>query len=443
MDLTPKEIVKYLDDFIVGQDEAKKAIAIALRNRWRRLKLEGDIRDEVLPKNILLIGPTGVGKTEIARRMAKLLKLPFIKVEATKYTEVGFVGRDVESMIRDLVFDAIKIVKEEEIARQEPQLDEYIYDKIASELVKSLPKGSSEALNAQQKAAKAAMKERVKSGEADHLTIEIEISPKTHVEVAGLDNLPPEMARLQESIGKMFGQMNAPIKKETSVKEAKELLRQEASDRLLDMEKVRREALKRAEEGGVAFIDEMDKIALPNGAIRSGDPSKEGVQRDLLPIVEGSGVNTKYGSIRTDHILFIGAGAFHITKPSDLIAELQGRFPLRVEMNPLNEEDLYRILDAPKNSLVKQYAALMRVEGVELKFDDSALRAMAKLAKQANDKTEDIGARRLHTIMEKALEEISFEALENAGKTIEITSELIHDKLDRVFESDDAARYIL
>ncbi|MDR2151427.1 MAG: HslU--HslV peptidase ATPase subunit [Helicobacteraceae bacterium] len=443
MDLTPKEIVKYLDDFIIGQDEAKKAIAIALRNRWRRLKLEGEIREEVLPKNILLIGPTGVGKTEIARRMAKLLKLPFVKVEATKYTEVGFVGRDVESMIRDLVFDAIKIVKEEEIARQEPELEEYIYDKIANELVPPLPKGASATLVAQRKASKEAMKERVKSGEADHLTIEIEISPKTRVEVEGLDNLPPEMARLQDSIGKMFGQMNAPIKKETSVKEAKELLRQEANDRLLDMEKVRRDALIRAEEGGIVFIDEMDKIALPSGASRSGDPSKEGVQRDLLPIVEGSSVNTKYGAIRTDHVLFIGAGAFHMTKPSDLIAELQGRFPLRVEMNSLNEEDLYRILATPKNSLVKQYAALLKTEGVELAFSDLALRAMAKLAKQANDKTEDIGARRLHAIMEKTLEDISFQADENAGKTIEVTAELAHSRLDKIVENDDAARYIL
>jgi ATP-dependent HslUV protease ATP-binding subunit HslU len=443
MDLTPKAIVKYLDDFIIGQNDAKKAIAIALRNRWRRLKLEGDIREEVLPKNILLIGPTGVGKTEIARRMAKLLKLPFVKVEATKYTEVGFVGRDVESMVRDLVFDAVKIVKEEELKRQEPELEDYICDKIADELVKRLPKGASASLTAQHKAMKEATKTRVKNGEADHLSVEIEISPKTQVEISGLDSLPPEMARLQESLGKMFGQMNAPIKKETSVKEAKELLRQEASDRLLDMEKVRREALRRAEEGGVIFIDEMDKIALPSGAGRSGDPSKEGVQRDLLPIVEGSGVNTKYGAIKTDHVLFIGAGAFHITKPSDLIAELQGRFPLRVEMNSLNEEDLYRILDAPKNSLVKQYVALMRVEGAELKFDDEALRAMAKLAKQANDKTEDIGARRLHAIMEKALEEISFQADENAGKTITITAETIHAKLDWVLDSDDAARYIL
>ncbi|MDR1911687.1 MAG: ATP-dependent protease ATPase subunit HslU [Helicobacteraceae bacterium] len=443
MNLTPKEIVKYLDDFIIGQNDAKKAIAIALRNRWRRLKLEGDMREEVLPKNILLIGPTGVGKTEIARRMAKLLKLPFVKVEATKYTEVGFVGRDVESMVRDLVFAAIKIVKEEELERQEPELNDYVYEKIASELVPPLPKGASRELIAQQKAAKDAMKSKVKNGEVDRLNIEVEISPKTHVEVSGLDNLPPEMARIQESLGKMFGQMNAPVKKETSVKEAKELLRQEASDRLLDMEKVRREALQRAEEGGIIFIDEMDKIALPSGASRSGDPSKEGVQRDLLPIVEGSSVSTKYGAISTDHILFIGAGAFHMTKPSDLIAELQGRFPLRVEMNSLDENDLYQILATPKNSLVKQYVALMQTEGAELDFDDSALRAMASLAKQANDKTEDIGARRLHTIMEKALEEISFEADENAGKKIAISADLIHSKLDQVFKSDDAARYIL
>ncbi|GHS87940.1 ATP-dependent protease ATPase subunit HslU [Campylobacterota bacterium] len=443
MDLTPKKIVEYLDDFIIGQDEAKKAIAIALRNRWRRLKLEGEIRDEVLPKNILMIGPTGVGKTEIARRMAKLLKLPFVKVEATKYTEVGFVGRDVESMVRDLVFNAVSIVREEELASKTPELDEYICEKIASELVPPLPKGAPEEKREQRERAMESMKERVKSGSADDLRVTIEISPRTHIEVAGMDNLPPEMARLQDSLGKVFGQLNQSVKKETSVAEAKELLSQEASDRLVDMEKVRRDALKRASEGGIIFIDEMDKIAVGANASRSGDPSKEGVQRDLLPIVEGSSVSTKFGAIDTDHILFIGAGAFHMTKPSDLIAELQGRFPLRVEMVSLDEDALYKILTTPKNSLVKQYAALMAVEGVELIFTDEALRAMAKLARLANDKTEDIGARRLHTVMEKALEEISFAADDNQGKTIEIAAELIHEKLDRLFESDDAARYIL
>ena len=443
MDLTPKQIVAYLDDFIIGQHEAKKSIAVALRNRYRRLKLDGDIKDEVLPKNILMIGPTGVGKTEIARRMAKLMKCPFVKVEATKYTEVGFVGRDVESMVRDLVTDALKIVREEELAAQEPALDEYIWSKIADELIKPLPKGSPQTLIDQQKTSKEAMKQRIKNGEVDHLSVEIEISPKTHIEVAGLDNMPPEMSRIGDSLSKMFGQMNSPIKKETTVKEAKELLKSEASDRLLDMEKVRREALKRAEEGGIIFIDEMDKIAVSSSAMRTGDPSKEGVQRDLLPIVECSNVNTKYGSINTDHILFIGAGAFHITKPSDLIAELQGRFPLRVEMVSLDEEALYQILTTPKNSLVKQYAALMLVEEVELVFDDGALKMMAKLAKQANDKTEDIGARRLHTVMEKVLEDISFAANDNSGQTITVDTALVETKLGHILESNDAARYIL
>ncbi|MDR2904763.1 MAG: ATP-dependent protease ATPase subunit HslU [Helicobacteraceae bacterium] len=443
MDLTPKKIVEYLDDFIIGQDEAKKAIAIALRNRWRRLQLEGEMREEVLPKNILMIGPTGVGKTEIARRMAKLLKLPFVKVEATKYTEVGFVGRDVESMVRDLVYDAIRLAKDEELSRQEPELAEYICEKIAAELVPNLPKGAAAEKIERQKTAKNAMKERVRSQAADHLRVEIEVSPKTHIDAMGLDNLPPEMARLQESLGKMFGQMNQPIKREVSVAEAKELLRNEASERLVDMEKVRREALKRASEGGIIFIDEMDKIAVGAAAARSGDPSKEGVQRDLLPIVEGSSVSTKYGNIETDHILFIGAGAFSMTKPSDLIAELQGRFPLRVEMLSLDEAALYSILTTPKNSLVKQYAALLAVEGVTIEFTDDALRAMAALAKQANDKTEDIGARRLHTVMEKALEEISFAADEKRGETIAITADFVHSKLDKLFESDDSTRYIL
>ncbi|GHV09530.1 ATP-dependent protease ATPase subunit HslU [Campylobacterota bacterium] len=443
MDLTPKQIVSYLDDFIIGQDEAKKSIAIALRNRYRRLKLEGDIRDEVLPKNILMIGSTGVGKTEIARRMAKLLKLPFVKVEATKYTEVGFVGRDVESMVRDLVLDAIRIVKEEESINCLPDLDEYILNKIAQEIVPSLPKGAPQNMIDQHNEAFLKAKEKVKNGESDHLTIAIEISPKTHIEFAGADNLPPEFSRVQESLGKMFSQMNQPITREVSVKEAKELLKQEASERIVDMEKVRREALIRAKEGGIIFIDEMDKIALPSGIAARGDPSKEGVQRDLLPIVEGSAVQTKYGAIDTDHILFIGAGAFHLTKPSDLIAELQGRFPIRVEMYSLDEQALLRILTTPKNSIVKQYQALMAVEGVDLVFTDEALKAMASLAKQANDKTEDIGARRLHTVMEKALEEISFAANENSGKQIVVTDTMIHEKLDHIFQSDETARYIL
>ncbi|MDR3347613.1 MAG: ATP-dependent protease ATPase subunit HslU [Helicobacteraceae bacterium] len=443
MELTPKQIVRYLDDFIIGQSEAKKAIAIALRNRYRRLKLEGDIREEVLPKNILMIGSTGVGKTEIARRMAKLLKLPFTKVEATKYTEVGFVGRDVESMVRDLVSDAIKIVKDEELANQEPQLEDYILGKIADELVPPLPKASPQNMIDSQKESREKMKQKIKNAEVDHLKISVEIQQKSHIDFAGSDNLPPELSRVQDSLSKMFGQMNAPLKKEVSVKEAKEILKQEASDRLLDMDKIRRIALSRAEEGGIIFIDEMDKIALPSGVATRGDPSKEGVQRDLLPIVEGSTIQTKYGQINTDHILFIGAGAFHLTKPSDLIAELQGRFPIRVEMYSLDEEALYQILSTPKNSIVKQYTALMAVEGVTLNFTDEALRTMAKLAKRANDQTEDIGARRLHTIIEKALEEISFNADENSGQTIDITAQMIHDKLDQVFDSDDAARYIL
>ncbi len=441
MNLTPKEIVKYLDEYIIGQKEAKKVIAIALRNRYRRMQLPKEIQDEITPKNILMIGSTGVGKTEIARRLAKSLDLPFVKVEASKYTEVGFVGRDVESMVRDLVANALVLVKEIHKEKNKEAIEEYITKKILEKLLPPLPKMASEEKKIEYKKSYEKMKEKLLKGELDNLKIEIEI-PKSTLSFEDT-SLPPELARAQESIAKIFtlGVNKEQIKKEVSVKEARELLKNEASEKLLDMEQIKQEALKKAQEEGIIFIDEIDKIAV-SGTNRQ-DPSKEGVQRDLLPIVEGSTVNTKWGPIKTDHILFIAAGAFHLSKPSDLIPELQGRFPLRVELDSLDEEALYKILAHTKNSLIKQYQALLSVEGVELEFSDEALRAIAKYAHNANQKLEDIGARRLHTVIENLLEDLSFEADEHRGEKIMIDQQFVDEKLQDIIENEDLAKYIL
>lgn len=440
-EMTPREIVAYLDEYIIGQKEAKKRVAIALRNRYRRMRLSKEMQDEVIPKNILMIGSTGVGKTEIARRMARMMGLPFVKVEASKYTEVGFVGRDVESMVRDLVSAAILLVKEEHKERNKESIDSYVIDKIVQKLIPPLPKGASETKMQEYESSLERMKARVLNGEADHLKIEIDL-PKKSIELAE-GNLPPEVIKIQESLVKVLSSAKEEVKKEVSVAEAKELLKIEASEALLDMEAIKLEGLKRAEEEGIIFIDEIDKIAVSQGGSSRQDPSKEGVQRDLLPIVEGSSVNTKYGQIKTDYILFIAAGAFHLSKPSDLIPELQGRFPLRVELDALSEETLYQILTQTKNSILKQYVALLEVEGVELSFEDEAIRALAKLSQRANEKTEDIGARRLHTVIEKVLEEISFEAEEHKGKRVIVNAEMVHERLDDLVENIDIARYIL
>lgn len=440
--MTPKEIVTYLDQYIIGQKEAKKAVAIALRNRYRRMQLEKEMQDEIMPKNILMIGSTGVGKTEIARRMAKMLGFPFVKVEASKYTEVGFVGRDVESMVRDLVSASIAMVDEEQKANNKDAIEEYVINKIVEKLLPPLPKGASEAKQQEYQTSFEKMKNKVINGDVDHLKIEIEM-PKKPFDF-GDSGIPPEVIRVQESIAKVFvGTSKDDVKKEVTVGEAKEILKADASEKLLDSEAIKQEGLRRAEEGGIIFIDEIDKIAVSSTNSSRQDPSKEGVQRDLLPIVEGSAISTKYGQIKTDHILFISAGAFHLTKPSDLIPELQGRFPLRVELNSLDEEVLYQILTQTKNSLLNQYKALLEVEEVNLEFDDAAIRAIAKLSQLANEKTEDIGARRLHTVVERVLEEISFEADEHQGETITITQELVHERLDDLIEDEDVARYIL
>ncbi len=443
MDLTPKQIVAYLDEYIIGQKEAKKVIAIALRNRYRRMKLPKELQEEITPKNILMIGSTGVGKTEIARRLAKSLDLPFVKVEASKYTEVGFVGRDVESMVRDLVANAIVLVKEIHKEKNKEAIEEYVTKKILEKLLPPLPKMASAEKKAEYEKSYEKMRERFAKGELDHLKIEIEIA-KNAVSLEDT-NLPPELARAQESIAKIFtlGLNKENIKKEVTVKEAKELLRTEASEKLLDMEAIKQEALQKAQEEGIIFIDEIDKVAVSSGSQGRQDPSKEGVQRDLLPIVEGSTVSTKWGPVKTDHILFIAAGAFHLSKPSDLIPELQGRFPLRVELDSLDEEALYKILTMTKNSLVKQYQALLSVEDVRLEFEDEALKAIARYAHNANQKIEDIGARRLHTVIENLLEDISFEAEEHRGETITITKAFVDEKLGEIVANDELAKYIL
>ena len=440
MNLTPKEIVKFLDDYVIGQKDAKKIIAIALRNRYRRMKLDKTMQDDIMPKNILMIGSTGVGKTEIARRLSKMMGLPFIKVEASKYTEVGFVGRDVESMVRDLAAASVNLVKAEQREKNREKIDEYVKDKIIKKLLPPLPTGASEEKKADYEKSYEKMMSRLENGDLDDLSIEIEVVQNSFDAGA---NVPPDMAQMQESFVKIIGLSNKTVKKEMKVKDAKEALKNEASDQILDMESIKTEAVRRAENEGIIFIDEIDKVAVSSGNSGRQDPSKEGVQRDLLPIVEGSTVTTKFGAIKTDHILFIAAGAFHISKPSDLIPELQGRFPLRVELDSLDENALYQILTQPKNSLLKQYEALLKTENVELKFTDDAIKAIAKIAQNANEKMEDIGARRLHTVIERVIEDISFEANEHGGETVEVDKALVEKRLSDVVEDQDLARYIL
>ncbi len=440
MNLTPREIVKFLDDYVIGQKDAKKIIAIALRNRYRRMKLEKSLQDDIMPKNILMIGSTGVGKTEIARRLSKMMGLPFIKVEASKYTEVGFVGRDVESMVRDLAMASYNLVKNEQSEKNQDKINAYIEEKIVSKLLPPLPKGASEEKQAEYAKSYDKMLNRLRNGELDELSIEIEMQQNP---LEAGSNVPPDMAQMQESFIKIIGIGGKNIKKEMKVKDAKKALQSEANDKILDLESVKTEALRRAENEGIIFIDEIDKVAVGSGSSNRQDPSKEGVQRDLLPIVEGSNVNTKFGNLKTDHILFIAAGAFHISKPSDLIPELQGRFPLRVELDSLDEDALYQILTQPKNSLLKQYIALLSTENVELEFDDEAIKEIARIAHAANEKMEDIGARRLHTVIERVIEDISFEASEKSGEKINVTKELVKERLKDVVEDQDLARYIL
>ncbi len=453
--LTPKQIVEELDKYVVGQKEAKKAVAIALRNRWRRQRLPEDMREEVVPKNIIMIGPTGVGKTEIARRLAKLVRAPFIKVEATKFTEVGYVGRDVESIIRDLVEIAVNMVKEEKIAEVEERARELAYDRLAeimvpepqqTQSVQSLfdvflpqkPQTDVERESSRLKDERNRVKKLLKEGKLDDETVEIPVTvegPK--VNVIGLGG---DMQNLQDMLSSLLPK---PKKlRKMKVKEALRYLTQEEAQKLIDMDEVIREAIDRAENQGIIFIDEIDKVAARSGA-RGPDVSREGVQRDLLPIVEGCKVSTRYGLVRTDHMLFIAAGAFHIAKPSDLLPELQGRFPIRVELKPLTKEDFVRILTEPKNALTKQYKALLAAEGVDIEFTPDGIEEIARIAEEANSKAENIGARRLHTVLERLLEDLSFNAPEMKGQKVVIDREYVRERLEGIIKDEDLTRYIL
>lgn len=438
-ELTPKRIVEELDKYIVGQQEAKKAVAIALRNRWRRQKLPEHIRDEVAPKNLLMIGPTGVGKTEIARRIAQLIRAPFVKVEATKYTEVGYVGKDVESMVRELVEVSYQMVKQEKMQEVRERAKRLAEERLLDYLI---PQQLSFGMRTMQDTGKREeIREKLRRGELDDKVVEVEVQEK-FVPVIGIAG-PPGLEELEEQIRNMFSTFGGGRRRRRlRVKEALQIFESEEAEKLIDQEEVAREAIYRAENFGIIFIDEIDKIAIKTPGVGPG-VSREGVQRDLLPIVEGTVVKTKYGPVRTDHILFIAAGAFHMSKPSDLIPELQGRFPIRVELHPLTREDFVRILKEPKNALTVQYIELLRTEGVELEFTEDALEEIARIAEEANNRTENIGARRLHTVMEKLLEDISFNAPELAGQRIIIDAKFVRAKLGDIVKDVELSRYIL
>jgi ATP-dependent HslUV protease ATP-binding subunit HslU len=435
-ELTPREIVVELDKYVVGQADAKKAVAIALRNRIRRQKLEPEMAEEVMPKNILMIGPTGVGKTEIARRLAKLANSPFLKVEASKFTEVGYVGRDVESMIRDLVEIAIDMVREEKLDEVAERAERNAEERLLDMLMPPQPEEAGSLEKTRDK-----LRERLRSGKLDDRVVEIDVKERGPTfEVATNMGVEEMDINFKDMLGNLFSQRSK--KRKVRVVEALEYLVQEEEQKLIDMEQVTRLAIERVERSGIIFLDEVDKIAGREGG-HGPDVSREGVQRDILPIVEGTTVNTRYGFVRTDHILFMAAGAFHVSKPSDLIPELQGRFPIRVELKPLTEHDFIRILKEPKNALSKQYMALLETEGIKLTFTQDALEEVARLAAIVNKDTENIGARRLHTIMEKVLEVISFEGPDMKRKTIKIDAAYVKAQLADIVKDQDLSRYIL
>jgi ATP-dependent HslUV protease ATP-binding subunit HslU len=439
-ELTPREIVVELDKYVVGQADAKKAVAIALRNRIRRQRLDPEMAEEVMPKNILMIGSTGVGKTEIARRLAKLANSPFLKVEASKFTEVGYVGRDVESMIRDLVEIAIDLVREERLDEVADRAEQNAEDRMLELLAPAPPDGATVDRDSIEKT-REKLREKLRAGKLDDRSVEIDVKERTpQVHVAAGPGMEEMGNNLQEMLPGLFGPRTK--KRKMKVPEALDHMIEEEEERLIDMDQVTKEALERVERNGIIFLDEIDKIAGREGG-GGPDVSREGVQRDILPIVEGTTVNTRYGFVRTDHILFVAAGAFHVSKPSDLIPELQGRFPIRVELQSLTHADFVRILKEPKNALTKQYTALLETEGIKLKFEEDAIDAMARLAADVNQATENIGARRLHTILEKVLEEISFEGPDLKKKKISINAEYVHKRLEGIVKDQDLSRFIL
>jgi ATP-dependent HslUV protease ATP-binding subunit HslU len=449
-DMTPREIVAELDKYIVGQGAAKRAVAVALRNRVRRQKLPPEIAEDVLPKNILMIGPTGVGKTEIARRLARLAGCPFVKVEASKYTEVGYVGRDVESMVRDLVETSIDMIREEkldEVAdRAEQAAEERVLDlllPLAPPPLPGTPESEVAAQREQTQRTREKLRAQLREGKLDQRMVDLEVRERAMPSFEIVSNQGVEemdIGKLQDMFSGMFGQQKK--KRKMSVADAFEYLIQEEENKLLDMDQVTRVAVERAEQMGIIFIDEIDKVAGRESG-HGPDVSREGVQRDILPIIEGTTVNTRYGMIRTDHILFIAAGAFHVTKPSDLIPELQGRLPIRVELQSLKEEDFIRILTEPKNALIKQYVALLETEGVKLNITEDAVAAVARFATNVNEQTENIGARRLHTILEKVLDEISFEAPDLKKKNVRVDAAYVSKQLSDIVKNQDLSRYIL
>ncbi|AEG14586.1 ATP-dependent protease ATPase subunit HslU [Desulfofundulus sp. TPOSR] len=466
--LTPRQIVAELDKYVIGQKEAKRAVAIALRNRYRRSRLPEELRDEVVPKNILMIGPTGVGKTEIARRLAKLVKAPFIKVEATKFTEVGYVGRDVESMVRDLVETSIRMVRQEKMEKVMDKASKMAEERII-ELLAPLPRqetprnpleailgsafggvtrqgGETDSMQESRikrvQFERETLRQKLARGELENEYLEIEVEDTTvpTLEVFTGSGVEELGINIQDVLGGIFPKKKR--KRKVTVAEARKILTQQEAQKLIDMDEVTTDAVRRAEEHGIIFLDEIDKIASREGGA-GPDVSRGGVQRDILPIVEGSTVMTKYGPVKTDHILFIAAGAFHMAKPSDLIPELQGRFPIRVELSSLSEEDFLQILTEPENALIKQYTALLATEGVNVKFSQDSLVEIAKIAYTVNEQTENIGARRLHTIMEKLLEDLSFDAPELQGQTITIDRDYVQQKLGDIVKNEDLSRYIL
>jgi len=452
-ELTPSQIVESLNKYIIGQNEAKRAVAIALRNRWRRQQIKDTMREEILPNNIILIGPTGVGKTEIARRLAKLSNAPFLKIEASKFTEVGYVGRDVESMIRDLTDISVNMVKSEKTGEVQAKAEQLAEERILDILIPPVKKAGSSAAEAetdpnseayQNQKTRDWMREKLKKGEMDEKMIEFDAAAQNAIgmQVLGPFGMDDMGINIQEIMGNIMPKKKK--KRKTPIKEARIVITQEEAQKLIDMEAVQKEAIKRAENSGIVFLDEIDKITGSGGKGHGPDVSREGVQRDLLPIVEGSNVNTKYGVVKTDHVLFIASGAFHIAKPSDLIPELQGRFPIRVELKSLTEEDFIKILTTTENALLKQYNALLETEGVKLDFTDDGIREIAKIATEVNEQVENIGARRLHTILTTLLEDILFDVPDKLPEeTVKITAEFVKGKLDMIVKNRDLSKFIL